>query len=63
MSRDQLLGISHDGQRLSQAFGSQRESSLTSKQLELGEIGINANQDSPALYIKDSADVSPPGRR
>ena len=25
-------------------------------QLELGEIGINANQDSPALYIKDSAD-------
>lgn len=27
------------------------------KQLELGEVGINANQDSPALYIKDSADV------
>lgn len=26
------------------------------KQLELGEIAINANQDSPALYIKDSAD-------
>ncbi len=26
------------------------------KQVELGEIAINANQDSPALYIKDSAD-------
>ena len=26
-------------------------------QLELGEVGINANQDSPSLYIKDSADV------
>ena len=26
------------------------------KQIELGEIAINANQDSPALYIKDSAD-------
>ena len=26
------------------------------KQLELGEIAINANQDSPAIYIKDSAD-------
>lgn len=25
-------------------------------QLELGEIGICCNQDSPALYIKDSAD-------
>ena len=26
------------------------------RQIELGEIGVNANQESPALYIKDSAD-------
>lgn len=26
------------------------------KQIELGEIAINANQDSPALYIKDASD-------
>ena len=27
------------------------------KQIELGEIALNANQSSPALYIKDSADA------
>lgn len=33
-----------------------KEKAPDAKQIELGEIGINANQDSPALYIKDSAD-------
>jgi prefoldin subunit 5 len=33
-----------------------KEKAPDAKQIELGEVGINANQDSPALYIKDSAD-------
>lgn len=33
-----------------------KEKAPDAKQVELGEIAINANQDSPALYIKDSAD-------
>ena len=33
-----------------------KEKAPDAKQVELGEIAINANQDSPSLYIKDSAD-------
>jgi hypothetical protein len=33
-----------------------KEKAPDAKQVELGEIAVNANQDSPALYIKDSAD-------